>query len=97
MAFRCSQTSGFTFRAQLHKRGDKSVLWVAESDEELYLVTFDKALIADVYQPQGSDPSTQVLLLTEDAGEVETVNVGSFTMEDAKRFISWFHAAVSSD
>ena len=93
--FRVTQTNGFEFRAQVVGVHNKPVLWIAESEDQIYVVEMDAALRADTYQPQIGENVHQALLLYVSGDEVETVEIGSFTHETALRFLAWLQEALA--
>lgn len=106
------QTNGVNFRAQLLPRNDgRLILWVVESESEVYTVTFVRVLAADVYAADAASPEVHkaVLLLegkqtdTEDDDEddddddgVTTVEIGSFDRDTALRFLSWLQEGITA-
>jgi hypothetical protein len=94
MAFQAQQTTGNEFRAQVVK-GASTTLWVAESDESIYTVCFDKILAADVYQSKADLPAAVILLFEIDE-EVESIDIGAFTRQDAVQFLSWLQSTLKS-
>lgn len=96
MAFRVTQKNGDNFRAQVLRNGNKCILWIAESEDEVYIVNFDKAVSADIYQPKADDDCTKAILLYECDDEMSTIEIGQFSKEDALKFLSWFQTAISA-
>ena len=92
--FRLTQVNGLSFRAEMLKVGEKKVLWIAESEEEIYSFSFDYALSADVYQPDSTQAMAKALLLYLDDDEVHTIEIGTFTPEDAVKFLTWLQSAL---
>lgn len=93
VVFQTVQMNGNSFRAELVRLGPKWVAWVAESEEEVYAVTIDQILRIDTYLPKtGTD--TKVIVLYRNDQEVETVEIGNFSKEDAVSFISWLQSTI---
>ena len=98
--FRRLQTNGKNFRAQLVRTDSKTMLWVAEDNEEIYLIRFDRILSADVFKIDPEQDVCKAIFLTfsedEDEEECESWDCGSFTSADAMDFLKWFQASLSS-
>jgi len=88
LVFKTKQENEYNFRSQLVKVEDDWVLWIAENDEEVYAVNFDELLAIDVYSPKENSP-LKVLVLYKYGDEIDTVEIGSFSQENAMNFISW--------
>ena len=96
MAFKLTQKNGDNFRAQVLRNGSKCILWIAESEDEVYIVNFDKAISADIYQPRPDEDDTKAILLYECDNEISTIEIGNFSKEDALKFLTWFQTSISS-
>jgi len=68
---------------------DTSALWIAESDEEVYVVTY-KGYIRNIqlYAPKNGE-SEKVILLYKSEDGIATVDIGAFSHENALRFVEW--------
>jgi hypothetical protein len=94
-ALRLTQVHGINFRSQLFKIGNKCVLWVAESADEVYTISFDRAISADIYQPETGVPAKAILLYLDEE-EVHSIEMGAFSPEDAMRFLTWLQTAINA-
>jgi hypothetical protein len=90
--FKTTQLNNINFRAQLIRFANKSILWIAESEEEIYAINFDKALSADIYQ---LEKNTKVILLYVDDDEIHSIDIGNFTQEDGMRFLTWLQTSLT--
>lgn len=88
--FRAKQANGKTFRAQVIRGVDLFTLWIAENQEEIYVINYSKAVSADLYQSDSSDCLKVIILYADDEGDLECVDIGSFLQDDAVQFLSWF-------
>jgi hypothetical protein len=92
--FRAIQKNGNSFRSQLFKTGVNGgmVLWLAESKEEVYHLEFDQVFAAEIYTISANDDAHQIILLLRNTSEeeIQSQEVGYFSMEDAQNFLQWF-------
>ena len=93
--FRVIQVNGLAFRAQLFRMNEKYVLWVAESVDEIYTLSFDRALSADIYQPDSKEALAKAILLYLDDEDVHSIEIGNFAPEDAMGFLSWLQNSLT--
>jgi transposase len=94
--FKCVQTNGNCFRAQLLRHNEKCILWIAESEEEVYTVIFDKAVSADMYKLRPEEDKHKAILLYEQDEEVATIEIGNFTQDETIKFITWFQNSLQT-
>jgi hypothetical protein len=94
--YKAAQTTGYNFRAQLLRTGAKWTLWIAESEDEVYVVNFHQILSADLYAPKVNHEDEKVILLYRGEEGIETVEIGCFSHEDALNFLSWLQTSVSN-
>jgi hypothetical protein len=98
--FKRVQTNGKNFRAQLVRTDTRNMLWVAEDNEEIYLIRFDRILSADVFKISSEEDVCKAIFLTfledEDDEEYESWDCGSFTSADALDFLKWFQASLNA-
>jgi hypothetical protein len=94
--FNCRQTNDINFRAQVFKNTTKYVLWVAESKDDVYTITFKNVLAADCYREKDDDSERVLLLYRDEEEDVQTVEVGLFNHEDAIKFIQWMESSVKN-
>jgi len=64
------------------------LLWIAESEEDIYIIEFKSILSACVYS--ANETLHKVVILYNDGEDNHTDGVGSFsTAEDASLFLMW--------
>ena len=96
--FLCRQSNDLNFRSQVYKNLSKWVLWVAESKDDVYTISFKNVIAADSYAQTPEEDSERVLLLYRDEEEdVQTVEVGLFKHEDALKFINWLESSIKNN
>ncbi len=94
--FNCRQTNDMNFRAQLFKNSSKFTLWVAESKDDVYTMTFKNMLAADCYAENDEDSERVLLLYRDEEEDIQTIEVGLFKHEDALKFIAWMESSVKN-
>lgn len=94
--YKSVQTTGDNFRVQVLKYGEKYVLWVAESEEEVYTVVFDKAVSVDLFKINQQEDKHKIIMLYEQDEEMSTIEIGLFTEEEATKFVTWLVASLQN-
>ena len=92
--FVCTQKNNNEFRAQVFKTGVNGglILWILESENENYCVTFDQVIATEVYcQDKMSDRFQAVVLVRNTVeDDLTSQEIGVFSKTDAINFITWF-------
>jgi hypothetical protein len=92
--FKVQQANGYAFRAEFIRSNSNLSIWIAESSEEVYVFNILSVLRMDTYLGKVGDYEKVIMLYKNDEEELETVEIGSFTHEDALNFIRWVHGSL---
>jgi len=87
--FKTQQANGFSFRAEFIRIQSKVALWIAESSEEVYVLSILNIVRMEPYLQKLGENVKVLMLYKNDDEDLETVEIGNFTHEDALNFIRW--------
>lgn len=89
MVFKTQQENGYAFRAEFVRFHSKIALWIAESAEEVYVLNILNVVRMEPYLSKLGENEKVLMLYRNEEEDLETVEIGNFTREDALNFIQW--------
>jgi hypothetical protein len=92
--FKTQQANGYAFRAEFVRYQSKIALWIAESAEEVYVLSILNVVRMEPYLPKLGDHEKVLMLYRNEDEEIETVEIGNFTHDDAANFVRWVQVSL---